>query len=282
MAGPQRIPGPLRAPRLSPWLVAVPVLVFLVLPTLIIVPVSFTPVDHLQFPPQSLSLRWYEELFQQAGWLDAALFSLKIALIVGPVATLIGGLGALAVVRGALPHASLVTGLLAAPLIVPAIIYAIAVLLFLGPLHLTGTLPGFVLAHAAIAVPYPYIVVSAALYRYDADLDLAAMSCGASRLRTLWHVTLPTIAPSVFTGLLLAFLTSFDDATISFFISSVSEESLPRKMFDNIEFAISPVLAAVATLLTLVTLCGVGLAIAVQVASTRRRRSPIAEEVEMA
>ena len=266
--------------RVSLWWIAGPIIVFLVLPTLIIIPVSFTPVDYLQFPPQSLSLKWYVELMNDPGWTSSAIFSIKIALIVAPVATVIGASAALGVVRGAVGHGSLVTALLAAPLIVPGIVYAIAVLLFLGPLHLTGTVLGFVLAHSAIAVPYAYIVVAAALYRYDVDLDLAAMACGASRLRTIWHVTLPSIAPSIVTALLLTFLTSFDDATISFFISGVTDESLPRRMFDNIEFAISPVLAAVATLLSIVTLIVVGLAIAFQIVGSRSGRPTEGKEGE--
>jgi mannopine transport system permease protein len=102
------------------------------------------------------------------------------------------------------------------------------------------------------------LIVSAALYRFDASIELAALSLGASRLQAIWHVTLPSIRPAVAAGAVFAFLTSFDDATVSFFLANLTDVTLPRKMFENLQFFISPVLAVVATLLTVVTLVLVG------------------------
>ncbi len=169
------------------------------------------------------------------------------------VSTVIGTMAALAIVRGLGGGGPWLNALVTAPLIVPTIVYAIAVLLFFSKLGLSGSFTGFVLAHSALAIPYVVIIVSAALYRFDASTELAAQTLGASRLQAIWYVTLPSIRSAVVTGAVFAFLTSFDDATVSFFLANLTDVTLPRKMFENLQFSITPVLAVVATLLTLLT-----------------------------
>jgi mannopine transport system permease protein len=266
--------------RLGPWLLRLGVgaiLLFLILPTLIILPISLGGAEFLQFPPQSLSLRWYEEYVSDPGWIRPTTFSFEIAIIVTLVASVVGTLAALALVRGSLRGRPALNALVIAPLIVPAIVYAIAVLFWLGPLRWTGTLHGFVLVHSAMAVPYVVLLVSAALYRVDPSLELAAVSLGASRGRAIIGVTLPLVVPAIVAGAAFAFLASFDDATVSFFISGVSDKSLPRKMFENIEFSVSPVVAVVSTLVTVVSIGLLGIARLAQVRSMRVGRSdPVA------
>lgn len=234
------------------------VLLFLVLPTLLIVPISFGAAEYLQFPPHSYSTRWYVKYFHDPAWIHATQFSFEIALLVMVVATVIGTLAALALVRGRIAGRSWINALVTGPLILPTIVYAIAVLLFFAPLGLTGTLEGFVLAHSVLAVPYVVLIVSAALYRFDPNLELAALSLGASPLRAAVHVTIPLMFPAVLTSATFAFLASFDDATVSFFISGLTDVTLPRKMFEDVQFEVSPVLAVVSTLLTLFTLLLIG------------------------
>ena len=263
--------------RLALYGFTILMLAFLLLPTILIVPISLSSAEHLEFPPRQLSLRWYEAYLTDPGWIDPTLFSLKVAVLVAPLATIIGTMTALALVRGQVRGRSVLDALITAPLIVPSIIFAISVALFFAPLRLSGTTLGFVLAHTAAAAPYVVLIVSAALYRIDPALELAAMSLGASRLTAILRITLPLVRPSVVTGAVFAFLTSFDDATISFFISGVTDKSLPRKMFENLEFAISPVVAAVSTLLSVVTLLVLGGMVLAQRRSmvrARRREVP--------
>ncbi|CAN5538404.1 ABC transporter permease [soil metagenome] len=227
------------------------------LPTIIVVPVSLSATEFLSFPPQDLTLDWYAEFLTDPGWIRATLLSFQIAAVVTVLTTIIGTLAALALVRG-LAGGTWFGVLVTMPLIIPTIVYAIAVLLFFSQLRVAGTFQGFVLAHTALASPYVVIIVSAALYRSDPSLELAAMNLGASRPRAIWEVTLPAIRPALVTGAAFAFLTSFDDATVSFFLANLSDMTLPRKMFENLQFFISPVLAVVATLLTVFTVVVIG------------------------
>lgn len=230
------------------------VLLFLMLPTVLIVPMSLSPSNYLRFPPQGISLRWYQEYLSDPGWIDATLFSVQVALLTTLASTVVGTMGAVALVRGRLPGRQTVEALLLAPLIVPHIIVAIAVYLQFAPLGLTGTRLGFVLAHTALAVPYVVLVVSAALQRLPPSLELAGLNLGASRLTCFRRITLPLILPAVLAGAVFAFLASFDETVVSFFISGTEHKTVTRKMFEDIEFNLSPVIAAASTLFVAATL----------------------------
>lgn len=238
---------------LGTWLTsgfAIAVVIFLMLPTLLIIPISFNGKRYLEFPPSEWSTRWYAEFLTTPSWVRPTVFSVRIAAMVAPLATLLGTAGALAVVRGRLAHTGPVRALLAAPLIVPTIVYAISVLLFFGRLGITGSTLGFVVAHTSVGIPFAFLVVAASLYRIDPDLELAAMSLGASRLKAVCLVTLPLLLPALVTSFIFSFLSSFDDAVISFFISGVRDKSLPRRIFEELEYSVTPAVAAVSTLLT--------------------------------
>lgn len=233
------------------------ILVFVALPTLIVVPVSLSATEYLSFPPRELTLQWYHEFFTDPAWVRATILSIQIAAVVTVVSVLIGTMAALGMVRG-MGGSSWMSILASAPLIIPTIIYAIAVLLFFSQIRVAGSFLGFVLAHSALATPYVVIIVAAALYRSDPSLELAAMNLGAPRWRAILEVTIPSIRPAIVTGGAFAFLTSFDDATVSFFLADLQDMTLPRKMFENLQFFISPVLAVVATLLTISTVAIIG------------------------
>jgi mannopine transport system permease protein len=230
------------------------VVVFLLLPTAIVMPMSVSPEKYLQFPPSGFSLKWYGAYFTDRDWIDATLFSVQTGLLAAACATVVGTMAALALVRGKVWGKSLVELLIVGPVIVPHIALAVAMFLVFDRLRLTGTLLGFAMAHTVLALPFVIFTVLAGLYRYDADLEMAALSCGAGRLSTFWYVTLPMILPSVLSAALFAFIISFDEAVVSFFISDLDHKTLPRKMFEDIDYDISPVLAGVATMLTLLTI----------------------------
>jgi mannopine transport system permease protein len=227
---------------------------FLLLPTLVIAPMSIGPERYLQFPPSGFSLRWYADYFQDPEWISATLFSLEVGTIAAVCATTLGTMLALALVRGRLPARSLVELLVIGPVIVPHIALAVAMFLVFERLRLTGTLLGFAMAHTVLALPFVVFTVLAALYRFDAELERAALSCGAGPLRAFRYVTLPLIAPGVISAALFAFVISFDEPVVSFFISDFDRKTLPRKMFEDIDYNISPTLAAVATMLTFLTI----------------------------
>lgn len=253
MSAPRQTRSPRHAGRAVLGAAAYAVTIFLLLPTLVIAPMSVGPERYLRFPPNGFSLRWYAAYFADADWINATLFSLEAGVIATLASTVIGTMLALALVRGRLPGKGLIELLVIGPVIVPHIALAVAMFLVFEQLRLTGTLLGFAMAHTILALPFVVFTVLAALYRFDADLERAALSCGAGPLRTFRHVTLPLIAPGVVSAALFAFIISFDEAVVSFFISNLDRKTLPRKMFEDIDYNISPTLAAVATMLTLLT-----------------------------
>ena len=234
------------------------ILFVLVLPTLIVVPISFGTAPYIEFPPSGLTLRWYGEYFSDPEWIDATLFSLRIALATSLCATIVGTMTAVALVRGNLPGKAVIQGLALSPLIVPHIIIAIALYLFFAPLRLTGNFFGFLLAHTMLSVPFVVITVTAALQRFDVALELAALNCGASRTRAFFLIVLPNIAPGVVAGGVFAFVASFDEATVAFFISGLEGKTITRKLFEDIDFNLTPVIAVVSTVLVAVSLMLMG------------------------
>ncbi|RWE19295.1 MAG: ABC transporter permease [Mesorhizobium sp.] len=239
---------PLALGKIALGLAVAPILFFLILPTLIVIPVSFGKTPYLEFPPSALTLHWYAEYFSDPDWIAATLFSLRIAFFTTMSATVIGTLAAVGLVRGDLPGKSFILALVIGPLIVPSIIVAIALYVFFAPLGLTGNFFGFVLAHTMLTVPYVVISVSAALQRFDPILEMAALNCGAGRGRTFFEIVLPQIVPGVITGAVFAFLTSFDEATVAFFISGIGGKTITRKLFEDINLNLTPVIAAVSTI----------------------------------
>ncbi len=241
---------------------------FLLIPTLIVVPISVGPDKYLHFPPRGFSLEWYGTLIGDPGWMRAALFSLQIAVLVTLLSTALGTAAALALTRGRLYGARALSVAVLAPIVAPNIVVAVAMYLFFSRLGMSGSLVAFVLAHTVLATPYVIITVSAALAAADPDLELAAMSLGASRSRAFVHATLPLILPGVIAGAVFAFVVSFDEAVVSFFLSSVRDKTLPRKIFEELDYDVSPVVAAVSTVLTFLSVGLLGLA------AVLRRRAP--------
>ncbi|PZQ50677.1 MAG: ABC transporter permease [Rhodovulum sulfidophilum] len=234
-------------------------LAFLVLPILLVIPMSFGGGDYLEFPPSSYSLRWYRAYFSDAEWLGSTWLSLKIALMTMLAATTLGTAAALALVRRGLAAKGYVQGMIAAPMIAPAIITAVAFYLFFTRIGLVGTTFGFVLAHTVLALPLVIFSVIASLERIDPRLEMVALSLGASRRAAIFLVTLRLALPGILIGALFAFITSFDEATVSYFVSASDAKPLPKKMFEGMEWELSPIIAAVATMLTVLSFAIVAL-----------------------
>lgn len=228
------------------------VLAFIIVPLLVILPMAFSNTSYLVFPPKGFSLRWFEAFFSDSRWMDATYFSLVIASMVSVVTSVIGTMTAYAMIRGAAGRrwTALFQTALMLPVIVPHIALAVALYLFFQKVGLTGTTAGYVLAHSVIAMPFSVFTISAALSKIDPALESAAMSCGASRFAAFRCVTLPLVAPSIASGALFAFIISFDEPVITFFLAGARDKTLPRLMFEDIQMNITPMLAAIAVLLT--------------------------------
>jgi ABC-type spermidine/putrescine transport system permease subunit II len=255
---------PSRTPHVAATILAALVglvLLYLVVPTLVIVPLSFSAQEYLSFPPQGFSLKWYDRLASNPVWLDAALNSLIIGIPTALLSTVLGTLAALAVVRGSLLRASLISALLVAPMMLPHVILAIGLYPVMLDLGLLRSHVAAILAHTVIGVPLVFITVAASLRSYSGALELAAMTMGANLWHTFWKVTLPMIAPGVVIGGILAFASSFDELMLSLFLTGATTRTLPRLMWEQMADFLTPVIAAAATLVfvfSLIMLAAVG------------------------
>jgi putative spermidine/putrescine transport system permease protein len=237
------------------WLYAITtlVLIFLVLPSLIVVPMSFSASQYLEFPPRAWSLRWYEAYFASTEWMSATRTSFEAATLTSIVATPLGTLAAYGLFASRIRWAKLVYLLLLTPMIVPVILIGIGVFYAYVQLRLVNTLTGLVLAHSTLALPLVLIVISAALKSYDLDQERAARSLGASRTKAFLVVTLPQIRFAVITSAVLAFLTSFDEVIIAMFVSGGGNSTLTRNMFNALRDQVDPTIAAISTIMIGVT-----------------------------
>lgn len=227
--------------------------VWLLAPMLVVVPMGFTDRRSLSFPPDGWSTQWYTNFFSNPQWYEAMLTSLQIAVLVTVVATLVGTAAAFALVRGRFPGKGAVNALLLAPLVVPVVIVAIAMFAAYLQWQLSGTVRGFVLAHAALAVPFVVITVTSSLRTFDRRLELAAANLGAAPLATFRQVTLPMILPGVLSGALFAFITSFDEIVVALFLQSPEVRTLPVQMFTSVTREVDPTIAAASTMILVLT-----------------------------
>ena len=256
---PPHAPAKRRRPRIDAIsllfrVVLVLIMLFLIGPTLMVVPLSLGDADYLQFPPEVLTKRWYTEVLTDRAWLDPLFFSLRIALLSTVVATIAGAAAAYALDRFAWRATPVIMALAIAPVVVPHVVLGVGLFASLANMGLLGTTLGFVIADSALTVSFVMISVAASLRTLDKRLTLAARSMGANEWTVFWSVIFPAIRPGVVAGSIFAFVTAFDEATISFFISGISAKPLPRKLFEDIDYSLSPAIAAMATVISFFTL----------------------------
>jgi putative spermidine/putrescine transport system permease protein len=228
--------------------------IFLMLPLLVVFPISLSSAAYMQFPPPGLSWQWYERFLDDPQWIDATVRSLYIGVATAILGLALGVPLAFSLVRGKFVGRVLVDRLALAPIIVPTIILSVAVYGLFAKLKLIGAWYGLVVAHTVLALPFVVLVMTAGLRDFDRGLEQAAEGLGASRLRTLLRITLPLLRPSLVSAGLLAFISSFDELVVALFLAGPNM-TLPKKMFDNIMMEIDPTIAAVSVMqILLVTL----------------------------
>ncbi|TIT01498.1 ABC transporter permease [Mesorhizobium sp.] len=234
------------------------VAVWLVAPTIVVVPMSFNDKKSLAFPPSGFSWQWYQNFFTNPEWSASLVSSLKVAIVTAVFATIIGTLAAFGLDRMKSRVSGVLRALLITPMVVPGVVLAVGIYAVYLDTQLVGTMTGFVLAHTMLAVPFVIIAVSASLEVFDKRLETAAASLGATRLTAFRTVTLPLIAPGILSGLLFAFVTSFDEIIVALFITSPYLKTLPVQIFSSITRDADPTVAAVGTLLFIVTSLVIG------------------------
>ncbi len=259
-----------RLPRVLLGLACLLVAIWLVAPTLVIIPMSFAQKKSLVFPPDGFSLQWYANFFSNPQWFGSLVVSLQIAAVVAVLATVLGTMAALGIERMRSRAGGLIRALLITPMIVPGVVLAIGIYAVYLDIRLVGTWTGYILAHTLLALPFVVIAVGANLAVFDERLETAAASLGASRLTTFFTITLPLILPGILSGMLFAFVTSFDEVIVSLFINSPALRTLPVQIFSSMTRDADPTVAAVGTLIFLGTtlVIGAGLLIGARMGRT--------------
>lgn len=258
-------------------MVCILILLFLVIPVLVIIPLSFNADPYFTFTegmlrldPQAFSLRWYRDVFQNgmvnpdspmmswawltdvwqnSQWIHSAKNSFLIALGATALSTVLGTLAALGLSQATMPASRFITALLISPIIVPIIVTSASIYFLFASLGLTNTYIGVVLAHTVLGTPFVVITVTAAMAGFDRSLIRAGQMLGARPHTVFFKIIMPLIMPGVISGALFAFGTSFDEVVAVIFLADYDQRTIPRQMWAGIREQISPSILAVASIL---------------------------------
>lgn len=231
--------------RILAWLV----FAFLLAPLVVLVVSSINPRDSVAFPPTGFSLRWYEAVLGSPDWLVSFRLSGLLVLLVTPTTVIIGTLAAYGLARGRFPGRGVLQGLALSPLMVPEVITALGLLYYFHGLGLINTIPGLWLAHSVVALPFVVRAVMVSASQLDPELERAAASLGAHRLRVFWTVTLPLLRPGILAGAILGAVTSLGEVAVSALVAGANTTTVPLRIFSAVQFQLDPSMAAVSTLL---------------------------------
>lgn len=251
---------------------------FLILPLIFLVPISLTESQFLEFPPQSLSLRWYSAFFDDPTWINAALLSFRVGIGATFISLTVGTLAAIALVRAEFFGKTALTAIFIAPLILPTVILALALYIVFLRFQLVDNVLALTAAHSVVAIPYVVMLVSGSLRRFDITLERAARVLGASPVKAFMLVTLPYLVPSMFAASILAFFASFDELIITLFVSG-GAQTLPVRIWNDLGLKIDPTVPAVAVMLTLVSVSGMGIGELIRRRNERRYNTITSAEV---
>ncbi|MFC3723552.1 ABC transporter permease [Neoaquamicrobium sediminum] len=231
---------------------------FLILPLIFLVPISLSASQFLEFPPTSLSLRWYAAFFEDPTWVGAAILSFRVGIGATALSLVVGTLASIALVRGNFPGKSALTAIFIAPLILPTVVLALALYIVFLRWQLVDNVFALTLAHAIVALPYVVMIVSASLRRFDTTIERAARVLGAGPIKAFMLVTLPYLVPSMFAAGILAFFASFDELIITLFVSG-GAQTLPVRIWNDLGLKLDPTVPAVAVMLTMLSIVGMGI-----------------------
>ena len=230
------------------------ILLFLIMPILVIIPLSFNAEPYFTYPIPGFSMRWYDDFLSNPVWLLAIKNSIIVGIFSTILATSLGTVAALGLSKSNLPFKTLIMGILISPMIVPLVITAVGMYFFYSNLGLTNSLFGIILAHTALGTPFVVITVTATLVGFDHSLTRAAASLGADPTTTFFKVTMPLVLPGMISGALFAFITSFDEVVVVLFLAGVEERTIPRQMWSGMREQLSPTILAVATILVVISI----------------------------
>lgn len=236
-------------------LIAVLVMLFLLAPLVVIVIASFTPTALITFPPQGFSLKWYSNIFQSSThFMDGLANSLKVGLLATALDIFLGVTAALSICRYDFRGKNVLLNYFSSPMYVPSVALAFVLLQVYSQM---GGIPGMArifIGHFLIILPYIVRNTVSVLHVFNWTLEDAATSLGANPVQVFFKITIPIAKPGILAGALLAFLYSFDEVALSSLLSSPKFITLPIRIMNYMELTFDPTLAAISTLLILVSL----------------------------
>lgn len=229
------------------------VLTFLAAPMLALIAVSFTAGPFIDFPPVGFSLKWYAAVGSVHGLAGAIALSLGLAGIATLVSTLLGIPAAIGIVRGRFPGRLLLMGFLMSPLLVPSVVTGLALLQFVNRVDIHSPRLALVIGHTVLVFPYVLRTIVASLEVLDWSLVETARVLGAGPLRAFWRVILPSIKTGIMVGAIFAFLTSFDNYTISVFLSDAANQPFTVRLYNFMQEGLDPTSVALSALVIYVS-----------------------------
>ena len=242
---------------------AVATLIYLILPVLIVIPLSLSSSQFLRFPPPGWSLQWYREFFTNPAWLEALWNSLQIGMISALIATVLGSTAAYGLNSGEVKGRRFLIAFFLSPIIVPLVVLSISLYGFYAHMGLVGGMTGIVIGHVVYVTPLVIVTVMAALQKFDPMYERASLSLGAGPIETALRVTLPNIMPGIVSGFILAFIASFDELVIAMFVGG-PVMTLPRKFWEDLVVVIEPTQAAASMVLVVTSVVMLGVWAALQ------------------
>lgn len=226
---------------------------FMLAPIIVVLGVSLTPTGYLEFPPSGISFRWFRAILDNPDFIDAAIVSLKLGVVSATLATLVAVPAGMAIDRRRFRGREVLLAFFMSPLMVPTVVLGIAFLRFLTLIGFNGTFSGLAICHAIIVTPFVLRLVLASLSGLDRSVEKAAIALGASDWTVFRRITLPSILSGIVGGWVLAFITSFDEVTVTVFIVNPSTTTLPVRLFSHIAQTTDPLVASVSAVAILFT-----------------------------
>lgn len=245
------------------------ILLFLMLPIVSTIIISFNPEASLSFPIKEFSLTWYKNYFTNKQWLVATAYSFKIAFFTALLTTILGIITAVYLVKTEFKHKNILYIMFLTPMVVPPMVLSIALYFFFAKVKFISGIVPIVIGHSILALPIVLITISTTLQGISQNLERAAVSLGASSTRAFINIIMPLIIPSIITGLLFSFLLSFDELLIPMFLGGVEITTLPTKIWGSLTYSMDPTVAAVSSII-IVTIV---LLLAISQFAIRRRNS---------
>jgi putative spermidine/putrescine transport system permease protein len=222
---------------------------YLLAPVLVVVATSVTTTAYPVFPPRGFTMRWFGDFLQNPEFMSGVRLSALLALAATLIATCLGTVAALGLARGPRRPRAALAALFLSPIVFPAVVLGLALLIFYSRTGLAGSFAGMVAAHVVVVTPFVVRLVAASLAEFDDSVEEAARNLGAGWLRVFFQVTLPIIRPGVVAGAVFAFIISFDELVVTLFLAGPGLQTLPIRIYTFVQYNSTPVISAISTML---------------------------------